>query len=134
MFRRPLFRHASVRWRAQRRPRLAGVAGLVLIATLVVPAAPALAAEPADMVLQWNAIALATIGSAPTATPPGLGQPPPLAMIQLAIVQGAVYDAVNAIDKKHEPLLGRLAAPSSASKAAAAATAAHDALVGLTPA
>jgi hypothetical protein len=134
MFRRPLFRPVAGGLHRPRRSRLAGAAGLVLIAALVVPAAPALAAEPGDMVLQWNAIALTTIGNAPTATAPGLGQPPPLAMIQLAIVQGAVYEAVNAIDKTHEPLLKRISAPRSASKAAAAATAAHHTLVGLTPA
>lgn len=131
MLRRPLPRHASVR---RGRARIAGPAGLVLIAALLVPAAPAIAAEPGDMVLQWNANALAAIGNAPTATPPGLGQPPPLQLIQLAIVQGAVYDAVNAIAKTHAPLITRLSAPGSASKAAAAATAAHHALVGLTPA
>src|SRR5829696_7413716 len=108
MIRRPLFRHASV----LRRPaRLAGPAALLLIAaSLLVPAMPVIAADPGDMVLQWNAKALAAIGNAPTATPPGLGQAPPLALIQLAIVQGAVYDAVNAIDGTHKPLIGHLSA------------------------
>src|SRR5919112_674553 len=64
MLRRPFSRQGSV-GRRQRHPRLAGAAGLVLFATLVIPAAPAIAAEPADMVLQWNAIALAAIGNAP---------------------------------------------------------------------
>ena len=90
--RRPLPHHARLR------RRFFGPVGLVLIAALLLPAAPAIAAEPNDMVLQWNAKALVTIGSAPTATPPGLGQPPPLQMVQLAIVQGAVYDALNAIE------------------------------------
>jgi hypothetical protein len=108
--------------------------GLLLIAaSLLLPAAPAIAAEPGDMVLQWNAKAIAAIGNAPTATPPGLGQAPPGSVIQLAIVQTAVYDAVNAIDGGHRPYLGGLSAPSSASQAAAAATAAHHTLVGLTP-
>jgi hypothetical protein len=50
----------------------------------------------------------------------------------LAMVQGAVYDAVNMIDGGHEPYLDDLpAAPESASKAAAVATAAHDVLVGV---
>jgi hypothetical protein len=133
MLHRPLFRHASARERDRGHPRAAGAAGLVLIATLIVPAAPALAVEPGDLVLQWNAAAFAAIGNAPTAATPGLGQVPPLAVIQLAIVQGAVYDAVNAIDKSHEPLIAGLSAPSSASQGAAAATAAHHVLVGLTP-
>jgi hypothetical protein len=132
MLRRPLSRHPSVR---PRHARLTGPFGLVLLAaSLLVPAAPAIAAEPGDMVLQWNTKAIGAIGNAPTATPPGLGQPPPLQLIQLAIVQGAVYDAVNAIDRTHEPYLDGLSAPSSASPAAAAATAAHHALVALTPA
>ena len=63
---------------------------------------------------------------------PGAGQVPPVAELHLAMVQGAVYDAVNAIDGGHEPYLAGLpAAPSTASQAAAAATAAHHVLVGL---
>jgi hypothetical protein len=132
MFRRPLFRHTSARPRpAHHGGRLAL---LLISATLLVPAAPAIAAEPGDMVLQWNATAIAAISNPPTATPPGLGQAPPGALIQLAIVQGAVYDAVNAIAGGHKPLIAGLSAPASASQAAAAATAAHHVLVGLTPA
>jgi hypothetical protein len=93
-----------------------------------------LAAEPTDMVLEWNVNAVNAIGNAPTASPPGLGQPPPLAPIHLAMVHAAVYDAVNAIAGTHEPYLDGLSAPPSASKAAAAATAAHHVLVGLVPA
>jgi hypothetical protein len=52
-------------------------------------------------------------------------------MIHLAIVQGAVYSAVNAIKGGHQPYLGGLKAPTSASKGAAAATAAHHVLIGL---
>ena len=132
MFRRAYSRQESVR---PRRTRRGGPLALLLIsAALLVPAAPAIAAEPGDMVLQWNANAVAAIGNAPTATPPGLGQPPPLQLIQLAIVQGAVYDAVNSIARTHAPLIVRVRASRSASKAAAAATAAHHMLVGLTPA
>jgi hypothetical protein len=57
---------------------------------------------------------------------------PPISVIHLAMVQGAVYDAVNAIDGGHQPYLDGLpSASGSASKAAAAATAAHDVLVAL---
>jgi hypothetical protein len=86
------------------------------------------------MVLEWNVNAIAAISNPNGATPPGLGQPPPLAPIQIAIVHSAIYDAVNAIDPTHEPYLPGLDAPSSASKAAAVATAAHHVLVGLVPA
>ena len=48
------------------------------------------------------------------------------------MVQAAVYDAVNSIDRGHEPYLPDLPqAPRSASPEAAVATAAHHVLVGL---
>ena len=68
---------------------------VVLSATMLIPAASAAAAEPTDMVLEWNANAINAIQNANGATPPGLGQVPPLAPVNLAIVQAAIYDAVN---------------------------------------
>jgi hypothetical protein len=120
---------------------LAGFSTLVLLAmTVLIPAASVTAAEPTNMVLVWNENAINVLG-APQAppvttppTPPGLGQGPPLSPLHLAMVHGAIYDAVNAIDGGHEPYLDGLSAPASASKAAAVAQAAHDVLVGLTPA
>jgi hypothetical protein len=53
--------------------------------------------------------------------------------LNLAIVQGAVYDAVNAIGGGHRPYLAAPAADPSDSKPAAAATAAYRTLVGLFP-
>ena len=60
--------------------------------------------------------------------------PGPVAAIHLAMVQGAVYDAVNAIDAGHEGYLisSRLATPTD-SKDAAAATAAYRMLVNIVP-
>ena len=84
------------------------------------------------MVLVWNANAVSVIERAATADPPGLGQGPPLSAFHLAMVQGAIYDAVNAIDRGHEPYLHGLSAPSTAYKEAAVAQAAHDVLFGLT--
>src|SRR6266545_4409823 len=55
------------------------------------------------------------------------------APLSLAMVQGAVYDAVNAIDGGHQPYLVAPAADPSDSKEAAAATAAFRVLVGLFP-
>jgi hypothetical protein len=117
---------------------LAGLSALVLL-TALIPAASVSAAEPTNMVLVWNENAVAVL-SAPQAppvtipeTPPGLGNPPPLSPLHLAMVHGAIYDAVNAIDRGHQPYLDGLSAPASASKAAAVAQAAHDVLVGLTP-
>jgi PAP2 superfamily len=77
----------------------------------------------ADAVTDWNAIASnAIVASA--------GQPPPVSALSFAMVQGAVYDAVNAIDRGHQPYL--LEPPSSPtdSKEAATAAAAFRVLVG----
>jgi hypothetical protein len=57
-------------------------------------------------------------------------QPPHVAVLSLAMVQGAVYDAVNAIDGGHEPYLVAPPADPTDSMEAAAATAAFRVLVG----
>jgi hypothetical protein len=105
-------------------------AALIAVAGLV-PTASVAAAEPPNPVLDWNINAVNAIGNAPTAPTPGLGQPPPIAVIHLAMVHGAIYDAVNAIDGGHEPYLSGLPSAPGASKAAAVAAAAHDVLVAL---
>jgi hypothetical protein len=104
------------------RARLAGV--VVLVAAIVL-AAPALAR--ADVVTQWNL-------NAANALMVSAGQPPQVSVPHMAMVHGAVYDAVNAIDGGHEGYLlsSRLARPSD-SKEAAAATAAYRVLVHLVP-
>jgi hypothetical protein len=103
-----------------------------LMAT-VLGAAPAVAQpDQSDAVLVWNLHASDALINAPTAATPGAGQPPPVSQLHLAMVQGAVYDAVNAIVGGYEPYLPDLpAASESASQDAAVATAAHDVLVGL---
>jgi hypothetical protein len=115
---------------------IVGATMLVLVGAMgLIPISSVAAAEPTDTVLDWNLNAVNALSNPATATPPGAGQTPPVASIHLAMVQGAVYDAVNAIDGGHRPYLqGLPSAPASASKAAAAATAAHDVLVGLVPA
>lgn len=114
---------------------LAGVSALLVVGSLLVIPISASAAEPSDMVLTWNEGAISVISSPNAATPPGLGQPPPISAIHLAMVQGAVYDAVTSIDRSHDHYLAGLPnAPATASKAAAVAQAAHDVLIGITPA
>jgi hypothetical protein len=84
----------------------------------------------ADAVTDWNAIASTTIITNP-------GQPPLLGaagVLGFAMVQGAVYDAVNAIDRGHQPYLVQPDADTSDSKEAAAATASYQVLIGLFPA
>jgi hypothetical protein len=89
-------------------------------------------AAPQDAVLEWNRHAYEALGNAPTAPTPGAGQPPQVSILHLAMVQGAVYDAVNTIAGGYQPYLAGLpAAPGSASQAAAVATAAHHVLVGV---
>ena len=89
-------------------------------------------APPSTAVLDWNLNAINALVNAPTAVIPGAGQTPPVSVQHLAMVQGAVYDAVNMIDRGHEPYFAGLpSAPRWASKTAAVATAAHHVLVGV---
>lgn len=76
------------------------------------------AAGRADVILDWNAIMQATVGS----------QPPFPQTRLAAITQLAVFEAVNAITRDYKPYLGTITAPANASPEAAAVTAAHDVL------
>ena len=115
--------------RARVKRRGAGLFSIALLAAALHPG-PAYAAEN-DAVRVWNERAVVTLTNGPTAATPGVQFAPPVAFIHLAIVQGAVYDAVNAIKGGHDPYLKGLKAPTSASKGAAASTAAHHVLIGL---
>jgi hypothetical protein len=77
------------------------------------------AASSQDVVLQWNEIAVATM-----LTPPGPASPFGQARFA-AIVQLAVFEAVNAITHRYQPYLGTVTAPAGASADAAAVAAAH---------
>src|SRR4051794_9693600 len=78
---------------------LAAMAALALVGALgVVGASAAPRAEPhAGSVVQWNAIAVKTL----TALPQPAGGAAPSSQISVGMVQGAVYDAVNAVTPKH---------------------------------
>ena len=115
--------------KARVKGRGAGLFSIALLATAL-HAVPAYAAED-DAVSEWNQRAVITLVNGPAAATPGVQFAPPVAFIHLAIVQGAVYDAVNAIKGGHDPYLKGLKAPTSASKGAAASTAAHHVLIGL---
>jgi hypothetical protein len=100
-----------------------------LLPILIALALVALASPPvarADAVTDWNAIASTAI----VAT---AGQPPHVSVLHFAMVQGAVYDAVNAIDRGHRPYLVQPDANPTDSKEAAAATAAFRVLAALFP-
>ena len=115
--------------KAREKRRVAGLVSIALLAATL-HSGPAYAAEN-DAVRVWNERAAVTLTNGNAAAAPGLMFAPPVAFIHLAIVQGAVYDAVNAIKGGHDPYLKGLKAATSASKGAAAATAAHHVLIGL---
>jgi hypothetical protein len=92
------------------------VAGLVLTSFSVLPE------SRADVISDWNDIAVPLIRNAPNVT----------ATRQLALVHVAQFEAVNAVVGKYTPYVVNLAAP-GASPEAAAAQAAHDVLVHLYP-
>jgi hypothetical protein len=101
-----------------------------LLPLLIAPALLALMSPSvarADAVTDWNEIASNAI--VVTAAQPGAAP-----VLSFAMVQGAVYDAVNAIDRGHRPYLVQPNANESDSKDAAAATASYQVLIGLFPA
>jgi hypothetical protein len=114
-----------------RRRKVGTIVGVtVLLAALAVPTSlPASAAEVPDQVLAWNQHAYNEL----IVTTPAPLNAPPAAAIHLAIVHGAIYDAVNAIDGGYEPYLGSPSASSSDSEDAAAATAGYRMLQFLLP-
>jgi hypothetical protein len=118
------------RLRRARVKRGAGLFAIALLASVTLDPGPAYASEN-DAVRVWNERAAITLVNGPAAATPGVQFTPPVAFIHIAMVQGAVYDAVNAIKGGHDPYLKGLKAPTSASKGAAASTAAHDVLIGL---
>ena len=97
--------------------------GLMLVG-LLSGATPALA----DAVTDWNEI---TVQAAT------VGRPGPIGIVDIALVQVAVHDAVQAIDQQFEPYHAEIAARGGKTQgrhSAAIAAAAHDVLVGIYPA
>jgi hypothetical protein len=81
----------------------------------------------ADAVSDWNAIAVQRIGAANPA------HPAPVTFLDIAIVNAAVYDAVQAIERQYKPYYVEIPGASGSSDSAAA-KAARDVLVNLFPA
>lgn len=104
--------------------RTNSVYGLMLVG-LLGSATPALA----DAVTDWNEITAAAVVT---------GRPGPIGIVDIALVQVAVHDAVQAIEQRFEPYHAELpAGPGERHKGrlpAAVAAAAHDVLVGMYPA
>jgi len=93
---------------------------LLLAAALILPRAAG-----ADVVLDWNELALARVVAA--------GQLPPDGARTLALVHVAMFDAVDAIDRRYVPYAFDERATGDVSAEAAAASAAHAILAGLFP-
>ena len=83
------------------------------------------ASVSADAVADWNGIAVQATLTA--------GRPGPTGVLDVAMVQAAIYDAVQAIEKRYEPYYVEVKG-ASGSPVAAAAKAAHDVLVSRFPA
>lgn len=74
----------------------------------------------ADAVTDWNEIAVGAVT---------VGRPGPIGVMDLALVQAAVHDAVQAIEHRYEPYYAELRR-AHGSRSAAVAAAAHGVLVG----
>jgi hypothetical protein len=85
-----------------------------LIALTMCAFASWVAPAQANVVTEWNALASQCIN-----------RPGPGALLDLALVQAAVHDAIQAIEHKYEPYFARPAATGDESRAAAAAAAAR---------
>ncbi len=84
----------------------------------------------ADEIADWNHIMLeATLVATPTLP----ATPAPVTTRSTAIVQAAVFDAVNGIDPRYTPIFVRQVGPRKASKRAAAIQAAYAILIRLYP-
>src|SRR5215207_4542399 len=98
------------------------VAATVAVLFGVVGASAAPPGDDATAVLQWNQIAVSTL----IGLPGPAGGAPPASQINVGMVQGAVYDAVNAITPKHyRPYLLERRFGATSSGDAAVATAAY---------
>jgi hypothetical protein len=86
-----------------------------------------------DPVLNWNAVAMQAAVNDHALGAPGLQFGPTRTSRALAIVQAAVFDAVNSIEPTYTPYLIQVPAPPNASIDAAVAAAAHETLVALYP-
>jgi hypothetical protein len=92
--------------------------------------AVALTVQRGDVVLDWNAALLNVVRDWTTLSDDPytnriVTAAPPLVARNLAMVHGAMYDALNAFERAYEPFLADGEAPAGASPLAAAAAAAH---------
>jgi hypothetical protein len=98
-----------------------------LLVTQFVPPHPA-AAQSAETVNEWNQALITTL-STPGASDPNIFFTRPVAMLNVAI-----FDAMNSFNRVYTPYRVAVDVPADASPDAAAAQAAHDVLVAMFPA
>ncbi|TFV37465.1 vanadium-dependent haloperoxidase [Bradyrhizobium niftali] len=98
------------------------ISRLSLIATLIAAAAPL---ARADVIMDWNAKADAIAAEKQI--------PPAPHSRALSMMHVAMFEAVNAIDRRYAPYKISLSADRSTSREAAAAVAAHDVLLSIYP-
>ncbi|HKA46045.1 MAG TPA: phosphatase PAP2 family protein [Burkholderiales bacterium] len=82
-------------------------------------------AGQADVIFDWNDVAFQALRADPMG--------PTFGSRSLAIVHAAMYDAVNSVTRQYQPYALDIVAAPGTSQVAAAAQAAHDALLGLYP-
>src|SRR5262249_44796510 len=97
--------------------------GALLLLTLA--AAPLRPPDPGDALPPWNEVALEATRAART--------PPPMAARHLAMLHGAIYDAVNSVRRTHAAYRSDLATDGPTDPSVAASVAAHRVLVQLYP-
>jgi membrane-associated phospholipid phosphatase len=95
----------------------------LILATLVLVMASTLRAQ--DVVTYWNKVMLATIAAG--------GTDPITSTRTAAIVQAAVFDAVNGIERKYTPIHANVPKPDGASESAAVIESSYSTLAALYP-
>lgn len=99
----------------------------LLVPLLLLAGARPSHAQSLDTLITWNRVMLNAIGT------PGANPATVFATRPLAITSVAVFDAVNSFDRLYQPYTAWFDAAAGASRDAAVAQAAHDALVALMP-
>jgi hypothetical protein len=124
----------SIHVRARRsvaRPRTIAAAFLLVLSSLLTSPASASTATTShsidpSVVVEWNQIAVTTLGG-------DLTKRPPETILYMGLVQAAVYDAVVGVEGGFRPYSFKARAPRGTSAQAAAVAAAHLMLVTYTP-
>jgi hypothetical protein len=98
---------------------------LAVVMALLVPHGAQ--AQSIDTLVTWNRVLLNAI------TTPGAQPPTVFFTRSTALVSAAVFDAVNSFDRLYQPAFSIVDVPAGASRDAAVAQAAHDALVSVMP-